>query len=92
MFFSQKNQSLFLWLRSPTYSDFLGNSDFKGDFSIIFKAHFLFDANYGKNGNVTRNVTNVTKNLTNLENQVLELIKQGINTTKDLIVKTKKRK
>ena len=46
MFFSQKNQSLFLWLRFPTYSDFLGNSDFKGDFSIIFKAHFLFDANF----------------------------------------------
>lgn len=71
MFFSQKNQSLFLWLRFPTYSDFLGNSDFKSDFSTIFKAHFLFDANYGKNGNVTKNVTNVTKNLTNLKTKCL---------------------
>ena len=52
----------------------------------------IYNANYGKNGNVTENVTNVTKNLTDLENQVLELIKQGINTTKDLIVKTGKTK
>ncbi|MCY2903030.1 ATP-binding protein [Mycoplasmopsis arginini] len=52
----------------------------------------IYNANYGKNGNVTENVTNVTKNLTNLENQVLELIKQGINTTKDLVVKTGKTK
>lgn len=52
----------------------------------------IYNANYGKNGNVTENVTNVTKNLTDLENQVLELIKQGINTTKDLVVKTGKTK
>lgn len=52
----------------------------------------IYNANYGKNGNVTENVTNVTKNLTDLENQVLELIKQGINTTKDLVGKTGKTK
>lgn len=52
----------------------------------------IYNANYGKNGNVTENVTNVTKNLTDLESQVLELIKQGINTTKDLVVKTGKTK
>lgn len=52
----------------------------------------IYNANYGKNGNVTENVINVTKNLTDLENQVLELIKQGINTTKDLVVKTGKTK
>ena len=52
----------------------------------------IYNANYGKNGNVTKNFTNVTKYLTNLENQVLELIKQGTNTTKDLIVKTEKTK
>ena len=50
----------------------------------------IYNANYGENGNVTENVINVTKNLTDLENQVLELIKQGINTTKDLVVKTGK--
>lgn len=52
----------------------------------------IYNANYSKNGNVTENVTNVTKNLTDLENQVLKLIKKGINTTKDLVVKTVKMK
>lgn len=50
----------------------------------------IYNANHSKNGNVTENVTNVTKNLTDFENKVLKLIKQGINTTKDLVVKTGK--